>query len=75
MAVAGGAVLLAVFGQLTSYDDRTGRIRWTDALMPVCVAAIQGGLSLQAAAGLVYVTGVEPHGASYPGRHRRRTRS
>jgi len=64
MAVAGGAVLLAVFGQLTSYDDRTGRIRWTDALMPIYLAAIQGGLSLQAAAGLVYVTGVEPYGAS-----------
>jgi len=51
MAVAGGAVLFAVNGQLTSYDDRTGQIRWTDALMPILLAP---NLGLQAAAGLVY---------------------
>ena len=57
MAVAGGAVLFAVNGKLTSYDDRTGQILWTDSLMPIVVAAVMGGLSLQAAAGLVYLTG------------------
>jgi outer membrane protein assembly factor BamB len=54
MAVAGGAVLFAVNGQLTSYADRTGQIRWTDALMPILLAP---NLGLQAAAGLVYLTG------------------
>jgi outer membrane protein assembly factor BamB len=53
MAVGGGAVLFVVNGQLTSYDDRTGQIRWTDALtMPIL-------LGLYAAAGLVYVTGAQ----------------
>jgi outer membrane protein assembly factor BamB len=57
MAVAGGAVLVAVDGRLTSYDDRTGQVRWTEALMPIQLAAGTAGLSLQAAAGLVYLTG------------------
>jgi outer membrane protein assembly factor BamB len=57
MAVADGAVLFAVNGKLTSYDDRTGQIRWTDALMPILVAAGLGELGLQATAGLVYLTG------------------
>lgn len=53
MAVGGGAVLFAVNGKLTSYDDRTGQIRWTDPQMPDLLAP---GLGIQAAAGLVYVT-------------------
>jgi outer membrane protein assembly factor BamB len=54
MAVAGGAVLLGRNGKLTSYDDRTGQIRWTDALMRVLLAP---NLGLQAAGGLLYLTG------------------
>jgi outer membrane protein assembly factor BamB len=54
MAVADGAVLLGRNGKLTSYDDRTGQIRWTDALMHVLLAP---DLGLQAAGGLLYLTG------------------
>jgi hypothetical protein len=57
MAVVGGAVLFTVNGKLTSCDDRTGKIRWADTLLPIQVAADLGVLGLQAAAGLVYVTG------------------
>jgi len=58
VAVADGAVVFAASnGKLTSCDDRTGQIRWADALMPVRVAADLGVLGLQAAAGLVYATG------------------
>jgi outer membrane protein assembly factor BamB len=53
MAVGGSAVLFAVNGKLTSYDDRTGQIRWADPQMP---GLLGPGLGLQAAAGLVYVT-------------------
>jgi outer membrane protein assembly factor BamB len=54
MAVSRGAVLLGRNGKLTSYDDRTGQIRWTDALMHVLLAP---NLGLQAARGLLYLTG------------------
>jgi outer membrane protein assembly factor BamB len=57
--VAGGAMLVAVNGRLTSYDDRTGRVRWTEALMLRHLASVASRLSL-AAAGLVYLTGVQP---------------
>jgi outer membrane protein assembly factor BamB len=57
MAVAGGAVLVAVNGRLTSYDDQTGQVRWTEPLMPIQLAAGTAVLSLQATAGLVYLTG------------------
>src|SRR5215469_1902976 len=57
VAVAGGAVLFTIDGKLTSCDDRTGKIRWAEALMPIQVAADLGVLDLQAAAGLIYVTG------------------
>jgi outer membrane protein assembly factor BamB len=59
MAVADGAVLTAVNGQLTSYDDQTGQIRWTEALTPLALTAGSGDLSLQASGGLVYLTGVQ----------------
>jgi outer membrane protein assembly factor BamB len=32
VAVGGGAVLFAANSQLTSYDDQTGQVRWTEAL-------------------------------------------
>jgi len=32
--MGGGAVLIAANGQLTSYHDRTGQVRWTEALRP-----------------------------------------
>jgi outer membrane protein assembly factor BamB len=57
MAVVGGAVLFAVNGHLTSYDDRTGQIRWTDALRPIQLAYSLGTLNVQAAAEMVYLTG------------------
>jgi outer membrane protein assembly factor BamB len=57
MAVADGAVLVAANGRLTSYDDRTGQVRWTEALMPIQLAVGTAELSLQTAAGLVYLTG------------------
>lgn len=64
MAVTGGTVLFTVNGKLTGYDDRTGQVRWTDELMPIQLAASQGVPGLQAAAGLVYVTGVLEQGAA-----------
>jgi hypothetical protein len=66
MATGDGAVLFDVNGQLTSYDDQTGQIRWTHALMPLQLAAgadIAPGL--QASAGLVYVTGVQQSGVQW----------
>jgi outer membrane protein assembly factor BamB len=60
LAVGGGAVLFAANTQLTSYDDRTGLVRWTEA-----VPAKPGTYdlvwptSLQASAGLVYLTGAQ----------------
>ncbi len=60
MAAADGAVLFDLNGRLTSYVDRTGQIRWTEALMPLQLAADVGiAPGLQASAGLVYVTGVQ----------------
>jgi outer membrane protein assembly factor BamB len=60
MATGDGAVLFDVNGQLTSYDDRTGQIRWTEAPMPLQLANDVGiAPGLQPSAGLVYVTGVQ----------------
>jgi outer membrane protein assembly factor BamB len=50
---AGGAVLFSANSQLTSYDDRTGQVRWTEALRPW--TELDPG-STQAS-GLVYLTG------------------
>jgi outer membrane protein assembly factor BamB len=57
MAVAGDALLVAVNGRLTSYDDRTGQVRWADTLMPARLAASMAEPGLQASAGLAYLTG------------------
>jgi outer membrane protein assembly factor BamB len=66
MAVADGAVLFDVNGQLTSYDDRTGRIRWTEAPMPLRLANDAGiAPVLQASAGLVYATGMQQSGVPW----------
>jgi outer membrane protein assembly factor BamB len=66
MAVADGAVLFDVNGQLTSYDDRTGRIRWTEAPMPLQLANDAGiAPVLQASAGLVYATGMQQSGVPW----------
>lgn len=59
MAVAPGMVLFAVNGRLTSYDDQTGHVRWTEALMPIHLAEGPGELNLQVHAGLVYLTAVQ----------------
>jgi outer membrane protein assembly factor BamB len=77
MAVSGASVLAAGSGWLTSYDDRTGKVRWTEALRPIRLAIIAGGLGptgaagdlgLAADAGLVYLSGVQqlPARGSYP---------
>jgi outer membrane protein assembly factor BamB len=78
MAVSGGSVLTAGSGWLTSYDDKTGKVRWTEALRPIRLAIIAGGLGptgaaydlgLTAGAGLVYLSGVQrlpTTKASYP---------
>jgi outer membrane protein assembly factor BamB len=58
MAVAGGALLVAVNGRLTSYDDQTGQVRWADTLMSA-QAASMAEPGLQASAGLVYLTGAQ----------------
>jgi outer membrane protein assembly factor BamB len=58
VAVRGGAVLFfgGAYGDanssLTSYDDRTGQVRWTEALKPM----IDTQALLQASARLVYLT-------------------
>jgi outer membrane protein assembly factor BamB len=58
LAVGGGAVLFAggadgdANSSLTSYDDRTGHVRWTEALKP----GVDTQPPLQASAGLVYLT-------------------
>jgi outer membrane protein assembly factor BamB len=66
MAVGDGAVLFDVNGQLTSYDDRTGRIRWTEAPMPLQLASDAGiAPGLQASAGLVYATGMQQSGVPW----------
>ncbi len=58
LAVGGGAVLFAggadgdANSSLTSYDDQTGHVRWTEALKP----GIDTQPPLQASAGLVYLT-------------------
>lgn len=66
MAVAGDSVLVAANGRLTSYDDRTGQVRWTDELRPVQDEDGTGELVPQAAAGLVYVTGAHRRAGQYP---------
>lgn len=59
----GGTVLVAVGpegnanSQLTSYDDRTGRVRWAEVLKP----SVQP--PLQASAGLIYLQAELPSGA------------
>jgi outer membrane protein assembly factor BamB len=69
VAVRGGAVLFAggadddPDSSLTSYDDRTGQVRWTEALKPASYTQPP----LQVSAGLVYLTadlpaGVQPAG-------------
>lgn len=58
LTVADGAVLVAVNGRLTGYDDQTGRIRWTEVLTAVQPAG-HGELGSQASAGLVYLTGTQ----------------
>jgi outer membrane protein assembly factor BamB len=58
--VAGGAVLFAANSQLTSYNDRTGQVRWTEPL-PALPGA--GDVAWQASAGLVYLTGAVSQGA------------
>jgi outer membrane protein assembly factor BamB len=58
MAVAGGALLVAMNGRLTSYDEQTGRVRWADTLMSA-QAASMARPGLQASGGLVYLTGVQ----------------
>jgi len=61
MAVSGAAVLVAGSGWLTSYDDRSGKVWWAEALRPIRLAIIAGAgeLGLAADAGLVYLTGVQ----------------
>jgi hypothetical protein len=59
MAVANGTLLVAVNGRLTSYDDQTGQVRWTEALMPIALAVGVNELNLQVYAGLIYLTGVQ----------------
>jgi outer membrane protein assembly factor BamB len=56
VAVGGGAVLFAANSQLTSYDDRTGQVRWTEALSALPGV---GDVVWQASAGLVYLTGAQ----------------
>jgi outer membrane protein assembly factor BamB len=59
MTVAAGMVLLAVNGRPTSYDDRTGRGRWTEVLMPIQLADGVNELNLKVHAGLAYLTAVQ----------------
>jgi outer membrane protein assembly factor BamB len=59
IAVSGTSVLAAGGTTLTSYDDRTGKVRWTEALTPIQWATSPGELGLEADAGLVYLTGVQ----------------
>jgi hypothetical protein len=45
VALGGGAVLLASNNQLTSYDDRTGRVRWTETVVsPFPAVATPAGI-------------------------------
>jgi outer membrane protein assembly factor BamB len=66
MAASGVSVLVAGNGRLTSYGDRTGKVRWTEALTPIQLATSPGELGLTADADLVYLTGVERPTASGP---------
>ena len=72
VAMGGGAVLFAggadgdANSSLTSYDDRTGQVRWTEALKP----GIATQPAPQASAGLVYLTAQLPQrgvGLAVPG--------
>jgi outer membrane protein assembly factor BamB len=67
MAVTGASVLAAGNGRLTSYDDQTGKVRWTEALTPIQLAASPGEPGLEAGAGLAYLTGVQQPAATGPG--------
>src|ERR1700685_3887127 len=66
MAVGGGAVLFAggadgdANSSLTSYDDRTGQVRWTEAL------SLWIQPPLQETAGLVYLTAELPQSGVGP---------
>ncbi len=59
MAVSGASVLLAGNGRLTSYDDVTGKVRWSETLTPIKLETSPGELGLAAEAGLAYLTGVQ----------------
>ena len=64
IATAGDALLVSVDGQLSSYDDRTGQLRWTDSLPNIQLEA--GPVRLQAADGLVYATQAKPNTTGQP---------
>jgi outer membrane protein assembly factor BamB len=67
VAVGGGALVFAggadgdANSSLTSYDDRTGQVRWTEAL------SAADEVVWQASAGLVYVTGAVSLGSDGQG--------
>ena len=69
VAVRGGAVLFVggadgdPDGSLTSYDDRTGQVRWTEALKPASYTQPP----LQVSAGLVYLAADLPAGGQTAG--------
>jgi outer membrane protein assembly factor BamB len=62
VAVGGGTVVFAENSQLTSYDDRTGQIRWTKALRPGISLGPGGFLT----SGLLYLTGQVQESADGP---------
>jgi outer membrane protein assembly factor BamB len=64
IAAAGDAFLVSADGQLSSYDDRTGQLRWTDSLPNLQLEA--GPVSLQASDGLVYATQAQPNTTGQP---------
>jgi outer membrane protein assembly factor BamB len=67
MAASGTTVLLAGDGHLTSYDDQTGEVRWTDALTSIQPPDSPGGLWLAADAGRVYLAGLRQPAAGGQG--------
>jgi outer membrane protein assembly factor BamB len=68
MAVSGASVLVAGTTRLTSYDDQTGKVLWSDALTSLLnTTAVRlrasPGVGLWAEAGLAYLTRVQqPNG-------------
>jgi outer membrane protein assembly factor BamB len=64
IAVAGDALLVSVDGQLSSYDDRTGQLRWTDSLPNIQLEP--GPIGLQASGGLVYATEAQSNATGQP---------